>query len=140
MSPPTLHRVPVVVATPAHSGLVGPLSYQSELALAPGTLVRVPLGKREVMGVVWDAEPGKGERAPSDRYQERPVAGVLDGLAPLPGAWRQLVGFAARYYQRGLGEVAEGEEGEDRGVERDGEEEGQKHVVWGLGQGGGGVK
>ncbi len=106
MSPPTLHRVPVVVATPAHSGLVGPLSYQSELALAPGTLVRVPLGKREVMGVVWDAEPGEGERAPSDRYQERPVAGVLDGLAPLPGAWRQLVGFAARYYQRGLGEVA----------------------------------
>jgi len=33
--------------------------------------------------------------------------------------------------------VAEGEEGEDRGVERDGEEEGQKHLVWGLGQGGG---
>lgn len=34
--------------------------------------------------------------------------------------------------------MAEGEEGEDRGVERDGEEEGQKHLVWGLGQGGGG--
>ncbi len=68
--------------------------------------MRVPFGKREVLGVVWDAEPGEGERAPSDRYEERPVAGVLDGLAPLPGAWRQLVGFAARYYQRGLGEVA----------------------------------
>ncbi|MES2483862.1 MAG: primosomal protein N' [Pseudomonadota bacterium] len=106
MSSPTPHRVPIVVAAPAHSGLVGPLSYRSELALAPGTLVRVPFGKREVMGVVWDAEPGLEERAPSDRYEERPVAGVLDALAPLSGAWRQLVGFAARYYQRGLGEVA----------------------------------
>jgi primosomal protein N' len=44
----------VVVATPAHSGLGPALSYRSELSLAPGTLVRVPLGAREVLGVVWD--------------------------------------------------------------------------------------
>jgi primosomal protein N' (replication factor Y) len=42
----------VVVATPAHSGVGASLSYRSELLLAPGTLVRVPLGKREVLGVV----------------------------------------------------------------------------------------
>lgn len=46
------HRLSIVVATPAHSGLRGPLSYRSEHALAPGTLVRVPLGRREVLGVV----------------------------------------------------------------------------------------
>ncbi|MFT3718274.1 primosomal protein N' [Pseudorhodoferax sp.] len=93
-------RLPVVVQLPAHSALSGPLSYASERALAPGTLVRVPLGKRETLGVVWDgeAEPGPGE--------VRPVAAVLDGIAPLSAAWRQLVGFAAGYYQRALGEVA----------------------------------
>ncbi len=48
-------RLSVVVATPAHSGIRGPLSSRSESALPPGTLVRVPLGKREVLGVVWDA-------------------------------------------------------------------------------------
>ncbi|RYF24873.1 MAG: hypothetical protein EOO23_09285, partial [Comamonadaceae bacterium] len=54
------HLAQIVVATPAHSNIAGPLSYAepSDLAapLAAGTLVRVPLGKREVLGVVWDAE------------------------------------------------------------------------------------
>ena len=36
----------VVVPTPAHSTIDGPLSYLSELALPPGALVRVPLGRR----------------------------------------------------------------------------------------------
>jgi primosomal protein N' (replication factor Y) len=49
------HRLAVLVATPAHSSIRGPLSYRSELPLAPGTLVRVPLGRREVLGLVWDA-------------------------------------------------------------------------------------
>ena len=44
----------VVTATPAHSGIGASLTYRSELLLAPGTLVRVPLGSREVLGVVWD--------------------------------------------------------------------------------------
>ena len=44
----------VVVATPAHSGVGGILSYRSESPLTPGALVRVPLGSREVLGVVWD--------------------------------------------------------------------------------------
>ena len=49
--------VQVVVATPAHSAIAGPLTYRSKLPLSAGTLVRVPLGKREVMGVVWDMAP-----------------------------------------------------------------------------------
>ncbi|QHE88227.1 replication restart helicase PriA [Hydrogenophaga sp. BPS33] len=94
----------VVVATPAHSGVGAALTYRSELLLAPGTLVRVPLGAREVLGVVWDCatEPPEG----LTEAQTKSVAGVLDGLAPLNARWRQLVRFAAQYYQRSLGEVA----------------------------------
>ena len=44
-------RVRVAVDTPQHSGLTGPLDYLSEQALAPGSLVRVPLGKRELAKV-----------------------------------------------------------------------------------------
>ncbi len=94
----------VVVATPAHSGVGASLTYRSELSLTPGTLVRVPLGAREVLGVVWDcpAEPPEG----LGEAQTKAVAGVLDGLPPLNARWRQLVKFAAQYYQRSLGEVA----------------------------------
>ncbi|MCW5655800.1 primosomal protein N' [Hydrogenophaga sp.] len=94
----------VVVATPAHSGVGASLSYRSELALAPGTLVRVPLGAREVLGVVWDNAQAPPEGLSAERT--RSIAGVLEGLPALDEPWRQLVQFAARYYQRGLGEVA----------------------------------
>lgn len=97
------HRLCVVVATPAHSGIRGPLSYRSESALAPGSLVRVPLGKREVLGVVWEPVEPLADLA---HITEKPIAGVLAGVTPLNGAWRGLVDFAASYYQRGLGEVA----------------------------------
>ncbi len=98
------HRLAVVVPTPAHSSISGPLSYLSELPLAPGTLVRVPLGRREVLGVVWDPLAGGPPEPPG--MQSKPIAGSLDGIAPLSAAWRQLVTFSATYYQRGLGEVA----------------------------------
>ncbi|MDP3813348.1 MAG: primosomal protein N' [Hydrogenophaga sp.] len=94
----------VVVATPAHSGVGASLTYRSELSLAPGTLVRVPLGAREVLGVVWDCPATKPEGL--TEAQTRTVAGVLEGLPPLNERWRQLVKFAAQYYQRSLGEVA----------------------------------
>ena len=94
----------VVVATPAHSGVGVSLTYKSELLLAPGTLVRVPLGAREVLGVVWDCPASRPEGLTD--AQTRTVAGVLEGLPPLNERWRQLVKFAAQYYQRSLGEVA----------------------------------
>ncbi|MDP1566187.1 MAG: primosomal protein N', partial [Polaromonas sp.] len=93
----------VVVATPAHSNVAGALTYASEWPLAPGTLVRVPLGKREVLGVVWELLPDSGELPPA---QARAVLGALDGLAPLSATWRRLVAFTASYYQRSIGEVA----------------------------------
>jgi primosomal protein N' (replication factor Y) len=92
----------VVVPTPAHSTVGGPLSYRSEFPLAPGSLVRVPLGRREVCGVAWDA-PADAAAAPAEL---KSVGAPLGGLPPLSAAWRELVGFAASYYQRSLGEVA----------------------------------
>ena len=93
----------VVVATPAHSGVGASLSYRSEPLLAPGTLVRVPLGQREVLGVVWDCGTVPPEGLTD--AQTKAVASVLD-VPPLNARWRQLVKFAAQYYQRSLGEVA----------------------------------
>ena len=96
--------VHVALQTPSHSGVGDLLSYASERPLSPGTLVRVPLGTREVLGVVWDADEAPGELP--DGATLRPIAGVLEGVAPLDASWRRLVGFAARDYQRALGEVA----------------------------------
>ncbi|MBE7940556.1 MULTISPECIES: primosomal protein N' [Ramlibacter] len=92
--------VAVLVPTPAHATVQGPLSYVAAQPLPAGTLVRVPLGRRDVLGVCW------GEAQADGDFEPRPVAGVLDGLPPLGTGWRRLVGFAAAYYQRGLGEVA----------------------------------
>ncbi|MBU3738011.1 MAG: primosomal protein N' [Rhodoferax sp.] len=97
------HCLPVLVQTPAYSALAGPLRYHSAQPLPPGTLVRVPLGRRELLGVVWDR---LDEAAEVDPEHIRPLAGVLEGLAPLPASWRQLVRFCADYYQRSPGEVA----------------------------------
>ncbi len=98
------HRLAVLVAAPAHSAISGPLSYRSEFPLAPGTLVRVPLGRREVLGLVWEPTEQTGADRPA--MQDKPVIAVLEGIAPLSPVWMQLVTFSANYYQRGLGEVA----------------------------------
>lgn len=88
--------------TPRHSAVGGLLDYTSEQPLAPGTLIRVPLGKRELPGVVWDGAP---HHAVGDA-ELRAVASVLDAMPVLDADWRALVAFAAAYYQRGLGELA----------------------------------
>lgn len=99
------HLLSVLVQTPAHSLVAGPLTYESELLLPPGSLVRVPFGKRETLGVVWDTR-ADADAPEVDPGKLRAVAGALEGITPLSATWRQLVGFAADYYQRSLGEVA----------------------------------
>jgi primosomal protein N' (replication factor Y) len=96
--------IDVAVQTPAHSQIGGLLSYRCPFAVTPGQLVRVPLGKREVLGVVWAVS----DAAPADMPASavRDATGLLEGLPPLDAAWRQLVQFSAQYYQRSLGEVA----------------------------------
>ncbi|KQY90651.1 primosomal protein N' [Pelomonas sp. Root1444] len=93
--------VRVAVDAPQHSGLTGPLDYASEQALASGTLVRVPLGRRELLGVVWPGDAG-----PAPEMALRPVAAVFGAIPPLGADWCRLLDFAAGYYQRSVGELA----------------------------------
>ena len=93
--------VRVVVDAPRHAGLAA-LDYRSDHDLPPGTLVRVPLGRREVAGIVWGG--AAVVRAPASGLRD--VAQVLDAIAPLGPHWMALVEFTAAYYQRSIGEVA----------------------------------
>ena len=75
-------------------------TYASEDFLLPGTLVRVPLGPRMVVGAVW-------ADAPDDGVTERrlkPVAEVFE-LPPLPESLRQFVEWVAAYTLAKRGEV-----------------------------------
>ncbi|MFH7041255.1 primosomal protein N' [Paucibacter sp. JuS9] len=104
---PPLQRLRVAVDAPQHSGLTGPLDYASEQALAPGSLVRVPLGRRELLGVVWPAAREDAATGAEFPLQDlRPVTAALDALPPLSAHWCSLVEFAALYYQRSVGELA----------------------------------
>jgi primosomal protein N' (replication factor Y) len=86
--------------------MAGALSYWSEATLSPGTLVRVPLGQRELLGVVWPDGSASTTEAALDPAKLRPVTAALDALPPLSAHWRALISFAASYYQRTAGEVA----------------------------------
>ncbi len=94
-------RLRVALELPQHSAHSTPLDYLNNTALSAGTLVRVPLARREVLGVVW-----LGEAVVPAGVVLRPLSQVLQALPPLLPAWCALVEFAAAYYQRGIGEVA----------------------------------
>jgi primosomal protein N' (replication factor Y) len=75
---------------------LGPLDYRAPNGgLAPGTIVRVPLGPRELHGVVWEAD-----RLPAIEVADaklRPIRGPVDA-PPLPRPVRRLVEWVADYY------------------------------------------
>ena len=95
--------IDVAVEAPQHTDIHTPLTYLGNASLVSGTLVRVPLGRREVLGLVWST--GK---AAAPEVELRSVIQALTALPPLNDAWRRLLDFTAAYYQRGLGEVALG--------------------------------
>ncbi len=68
----------------------------------PGTLVRVPFGRRETVGLV--CEVTAHSEVAADRLKS--VGPTCEACAPLSAEWLALAAFAADYYQRGLGEVA----------------------------------
>ena len=80
----------------------GLLDYTTEQPLVPGTLLGVPLGRREMPGIVW----AQSLAGPPPGVELRPVSAALTSLPPLDAAWRALIEFAAGYYQRGVGELA----------------------------------
>jgi primosomal protein N' (replication factor Y) (superfamily II helicase) len=71
-------------------------------AAQPGMLVRVPFGRRDVVGLV--CEVASHSDVPADKLRD--VSAVCSACPPLSGQWLELAAFAADYYQRGLGEVA----------------------------------
>ncbi|MEY4907537.1 MAG: hypothetical protein RL260_1255 [Pseudomonadota bacterium] len=105
-APPAEHRLRVLVDLPRHSRLDAVLDYLAPEPWPAGTLVRVPLGKREVCGIVWGAAEGP-DRAEGDDGAPalRSVLQALTALPPFTAGWLRLVGFAASYYQRSPGEV-----------------------------------
>ncbi|MGJ7458534.1 primosomal protein N', partial [Halomonas sp. RA08-2] len=67
---------------------------------APGLRVRVPFGRREVVGVVMECR----ERSDLPLAELKPVSACLDST-PLPADWLWLCHFTARYYQHSLGDT-----------------------------------
>ncbi|AKC72099.1 primosomal protein N' [Pandoraea oxalativorans] len=82
--------------------LITLFDYRLDRAASPGQLVQVPFGRRQVVGVVWQLTQ-RSEVAPA---KLREVTSVWHELPPLGDDWRDLMQFASRYYQRGIGEVA----------------------------------
>ncbi|GMQ90028.1 MAG: primosomal protein N' [Gammaproteobacteria bacterium] len=68
---------------------------------APGVRVRVPFGRRELVGVLIDVL----DETPVDRQRLKPVLEVLDRDPVLPAALLDLLRWAAAYYHHPLGEV-----------------------------------
>ena len=66
----------------------------------PGALVQVPLGRRQVVGVVLGTEP-----AADDEIQCRPLTALLDPCPVLGPDLLQLCLWAADYYRHPIGEV-----------------------------------
>ena len=81
--------VPVLVPMPAER----PYSYAVPpgMAAEPGSIVRVPLGPREVAAVVWD---GDGETV--DARKLRPISQLFD-CPPVTTATRRFVDWVAAY-------------------------------------------
>lgn len=77
--------------------LAGAYDYAVPLGVVaePGDFVTVPLGARDVIGVVWDPRDTDGE-APIDADRLKDVTCRLDA-PPLPAALRQFVDWVAGY-------------------------------------------
>ena len=70
----------VRVGLPSNLPFAGPLTYAvpEGLALAPGDWVEVPLGKRVLVGVVWDDADADDPDAPVNAAKLKSVAAKLD--------------------------------------------------------------
>jgi primosomal protein N' (replication factor Y) len=86
-------RVRILHTNPA----LGPLDYRVPhgMAVEPGSLVRVPLGPREMVGVAWEEEALPTETVGDNRL--RNVLDVYD-LPPLGAPLRRLIEWTADYY------------------------------------------
>ncbi len=82
-------RVRVLLPLPLHGAY--DYTVPADMALRPGDFVRVPLGPRELCGVVWDGEAGDVSEA-----KLKPVAELLPA-PPLKEELRRFVEWVANY-------------------------------------------
>ena len=83
---------------------LGPLDYRvpDGMAVEPGSIVVAPLGPRQLLGVVWEAERLPTAEVPDARL--RPLAGTLD-VRPIAAPLRRLAEWTADYYLAPLASV-----------------------------------
>ena len=95
---PASRTAPVLVPMPAEK----PYSYSVPhgMKVVPGSIVRVPLGPREVAGIVWD---GDGDEV--DPHKLRPISQVFD-CPPIDAPMRRLVDWISTYTLSPPGMVA----------------------------------
>jgi len=83
---------------------LGPLDYRvpDGMQVEPGSVVVAPLGPRQLIGVVWEADRFKTEEVGDNRL--RPLISVLD-VPPIPAPLRRLVEWTSDYYLAPAGSV-----------------------------------
>ncbi len=96
-----MNRVRLLVFNAA----LGPLDYRvpDGMDVGPGSVVRAPLGPREIVGIVWEED-----RLPADSVADsrlRPLRGVMP-VPPLRAELRRLIEWTADYYCAPLASVA----------------------------------
>ncbi len=89
-----MSRVRVLVLNAA----LGPLDYRVPhgMNVEPGSIVIVPLGPRQLLGVIWEAEHMPSEAEVGDN-RLRPLLGVVDA-PPIRAPLRRLIEWTANYY------------------------------------------
>lgn len=101
MTQPSSARIRCVVFNAA----LGPLDYKvpAHLDVQPGHVVICPLGPRQILGVVWEADRLPEADVPEAKL--RPILGVLP-VPPLGAPLRRLIEWCADYYLAPLASVA----------------------------------
>ncbi len=84
---------------------LGPLDYRvpEGMHVEPGSVVVAPLGPRQIVGIVWEAERLPASEVPDGKL--RPLIGVLP-VPPLNAELRRLIEWTADYYCASLASVA----------------------------------
>jgi len=84
---------------------LGPLDYRvpETMTVGPGSVVVAPLGPRQIVGIVWEAERLPGTDVPEAKL--RPLLEVLP-VRPLRAELRRLIEWTADYYCAPLAHVA----------------------------------
>ncbi|MDE2597634.1 MAG: primosomal protein N' [Sphingomonadales bacterium] len=84
---------------------LGPLDYRvpDGMAVEPGSVVLAPLGPRQIVGIVWEADRLEASEVPDSKL--RPLLQVLP-VPPLRAPLRRLIEWTADYYCAPLASVA----------------------------------